>query len=197
MRDRKIRLLTYPARQTNHLTGEVDSSSSDLRGQILVHLHVQGAQLDQVLAKSVGHVVRLTGLAEAAQEVQHGGVGQVEVERVENFSFLLEDFITSVGIVGNEHVVVDLRRVDLLVLGGNKHRSNTNQLELAASNLTDAEVVIQNVAGQEKGFREQIELQVNFSEPINQDTAHLLVDVNLVGHKAGQNGVTHLNPDEN
>ena len=113
------RIATYPARESDHPAREVDRGSSDLRGHVFVHLDIQCAQLNQVLAQRVSHVVGLTSLAKTAQEVKHGGVGKIEVEGVKNLSLLLQNFVPGVGVVSNKNVIVDFGRVDLFVLGGN------------------------------------------------------------------------------
>ena len=49
------------------------------------------------------------------------------------------------------------------------------------------EEAIDEVVGEEERLRHELELQVHFDEPIDQDGAHLVVDVRLDAHVVGRN----------
>ena len=75
------------------------------------------------------HAARLAG---APQEVERQRSAEVELEDAEDVHLHLEDLPLGVGAVRDVDEVLDLGRVDLLVLGGHQHRGHAHQLQLGS-----------------------------------------------------------------
>lgn len=77
---------------------------------------------------------------------------------------------------------LDLWGVDLLVLGGDEHGSASDELKLVALNRAQRQEAINNIDREEKSLLVKLELEVNLNEPVDEDLAHLGVDVGLHAH---------------
>ena len=86
---------------------------------------------------------------------------------------------TSVCIIANVDKLVDAWRVDFLVFGGDQKAAYTKKLQVGASDCFTFQVTIDEVNGQEKSFGNKLELHVDFDQPVDQNGAHLFVDMRL------------------
>jgi len=87
--------------------------------------------------------------------------------------------------------VLDRRRVDLLILSGNQQASDSQQVVLLLSNLVVRQVPIHEVDCDVQGFRPESVLLVNFEEPVNNLSSHVLCEalvlaLHVVGEGHGQ-----------
>jgi len=183
-REKKARE-TYPGPTVQHHPGHVHGSGSDMTLQILQESVVQKTDLHKVLGEGPRLEVVLVCLGNSPQEVHRIGVRQVVVQSREDEPFGTKNLFLSEAIVGDVAEVLNVRRENLLVLGGNEHRSHTDQLELIQHDDLVCQKPIDNVDGQEEGLREETEASVNLDEPIHKDTAHLPLEVDLVVHVVG------------
>eukprot|EP00964_Phaeocystis_antarctica_P158180 scaffold128693_cov68-Phaeocystis_antarctica.AAC.18 len=71
---------------------------------------------------------------------------------------------------------------DLLVLGGHEDGGDADKLQLAAHDLLLLEEAVDQVDRQVQRLRHQLEMQVHLDQPVDQDRAHLDVDVGLLAH---------------
>ena len=167
-----------------------------MRGQVLEHLVVLQGELDEVVGEQIGLGARVGmhagDLDEAFEEEERVRRGQLKVELREHVALHLQDLLARVRLVGDVHEVAALGRVDLLVLGRDEHRRDADQLQVAALDLLLLEVAIDQVDGQVQGLRHQLELQVHLDEPVDEDRAHLLVDVLLLCDVGGRSEVDRL-----
>jgi hypothetical protein len=96
--------------------------------------------------------------------------------------------LTCVGTVTDIDKIAQLRRVDLFVLGCDEQAGNPNQLKFRPGDLRTLEVTINEIDRQVERLRDELELQVDFHQPVDQDRTHLLVDVRLRLHVHGSDG---------
>lgn len=146
---------------------------------------IHQADLHQVLSNRTGLNVILVGLRDPAQEVHGVGIAQVVLECLQSVSFSTEDFVDSEAIISNMNEIADVRRQDLLVLGGDEHGSDTNQLKLVQGDNLYRQEAIDNVDGKEESLGQQPEPSVNLNQPVDEDASHLPLEVFLVLHIVG------------
>jgi len=163
---------------------EVDRGRGKARRSVLHHLELMKGQLNEHVGDAPlrGLDFHLSRSEVAVEEDTRGGDGHVELELVQDQDFHLHDLIAVVGVVGDVLEIAQFRRVDLLVLGSDEHGGDAHELELLARDDLLGQVAVDQVDGQVEDVRGQLELVVNLDEPVNEDGAHLLVDVGLDGH---------------
>ena len=93
--------------------------------------------------------------------------------------------LTIVRTIANVHQVAKFRRIDLFVLGGDQEARHSDQLQLGPGNFHAFEAPVNEVDGQVQCLRDELEFQVDFDQPIDEDGAHPLVDVRLSFHVQG------------
>ena len=147
-------------------------------------------QFDEVASHHVGLLVVVEELGVSLEEQVGTGEGDVEPELLEHLAFHLQDLLLGVGFVGHIDEISEIRWVDLLVLARGEKRGNADQLELLPADLGFFEIAIDEVNGQEEGLVDELELQVDVDEPVDENGAHFLIDVCLLGHVAGLGEVT-------
>jgi hypothetical protein len=87
----------------------------------------------------------------------------------------------------------DLRRVNLLELGGDEHARDAHQLQLWARARVLGQAAVDEVDGEEERLRVQLVLLRHLHQPVHQDAAHGGVDVALHRrHVRGVRPVPHL-----
>jgi len=74
---------------------------------------------------------------------------------------------------------VQLRELNFGQFASNHQGGDAHELELLPGNLGAFNYAVQNADGGEEGFRLQVELQVHFDQPVDQDWTHFLVQVLL------------------
>lgn len=72
-----------------------------------------------------------------------------------------------------------LRRPHLLVLGGDEHGRDADELQLPAQHGLQREVPVDDVHGEVEGLRHQLEFVVHIDDPVCQDGPHLGIDLHL------------------
>lgn len=121
-------------------------------------------------------------LAEALKEPVGRCSLDVEIKYTQHPMFLLQNLLLSVSVISDVYKVFHNRRIDLLILAGNKHGGYTHQLQLLSVDLFFLQVSIDKINSQVEALRYKLELQVNLYEPIDQNGAHAFINVNLVPH---------------
>lgn len=145
-------------------------------------LDVEQAQLAEVLGSHLGLGVEFEHFDLAVDELEHGRHREVELERVEHAHFHVEDFLGGLGLVRDLHEVTHLRRLDFLLLAGDEHAGHAHQLQLRAVHVGNGQVAVDGGNCEVKSFGQQLELEVDFNQPVNQNPTHLFVDVGLGFH---------------
>ena len=154
--------------------------------RVLEHAVVGKGALHDEAREELELLIRVGGLEEAGHELVGGGNREVEAQGVEHLLLHLEDLLAGVRLVGDVDKVTNLWRPDLLVLGSEQHRRDTNQLEVLPRDRLLREEAIDEVVREEKGLRHQFELEMHLDEPVDEDSAHLVVDVRLDEHVVGR-----------
>ena len=110
-------------------TGKVHGGSSDMARRVLEEAVVEAADLKKILAESAGLDVVVVGLGDTTKEVHGVGVGEVVVQGAKDEALGLEDLGLGEAIIGDVLEVLNVGREDFLVLGGDEHGSDTDELE--------------------------------------------------------------------
>ena len=118
-------------------------------------------------------------LAEALEEDVRVRRRQLEVELREHGALGREDLLARVRLVRDVHKVAALGRVDLLVLRRDEHRRDPDELQLVPLHRLLLEVAVDQVDGEVHRLGAQLELVVHLDQPVDEDRAHLVVDVKL------------------
>ena len=147
-----------PRGALGELEGNVGCGSAQLRGAVLEHVVVDEGELKKVGGEEQELGVSLGSLAEALEEGALGRDGEAELELGKDELLHLEDLLTGVSIVADVDIVAHFGRVDLLVLGGNHERGDSNELEALAGNLLDGQEAVENVDSEEKSLVAELEL---------------------------------------
>ena len=156
------------------------------RGQratrILQHVVIRQRALDGVRGVQLKLAVAPGGFEETVHELVRRGHGQVEPERVQHLLFHLQDLLARVRAIADVNKVAHLRRPDLFILARHQHRGDADELQVFARHGFQLEESIDQVCGQEQRLRHEFKLQVHLDEPIDENGAHLAVDVALNEH---------------
>ena len=181
-----------PGASAEGLAGKEDRGGRDLGVGVPHHVVLGERDLDSIHAEHVeallggdtdaGRVPAGAGLDEAGQEVVGGRGGDLELQPVEDRLLHGEDLVLGVGAVADEDEVADLGGPDLLVLGGDEHGGDPDELEVLPGDPVHVKVPVDDLDRQEEGLGHQTELEVHLHEPVDQDGAHLVVDVGLLVH---------------
>ena len=78
--------------------------------------------------------------------------------------------------------------VDFFKFAGNEESRNSDELELSSEDTFLLEIPIDKVDGDEEGFWEEFEFQVDVDEPVDQDSSHFFIDISLDGFKVSSLG---------
>lgn len=85
-----------------------------------------------------------------------------------------------------------LRRVDFLVLAGDQHGCDSQQLQLVPLHLVLDDERVDYELSQEQSFVPQVESQMHVHQPIHQNSPHFLVYLDLVSHYVPQHYILFL-----
>lgn len=173
---------TYPFRSFEHRPCQVETRRGDVRRRIRQEAVVYESNLHEVLGKGTCLDVVVVGLGATAQKVERIGVVESKVQDLEDITFRLEDFLVRVSTVGHVDEVLDRRSHDFFVLGSDEHGRQADELELLERDDPEREEAINDVDGKEKRLGKEAELVVDLDEPVNENAAHLPLQVLLVVH---------------
>mmetsp|Transcript_135473 Transcript_135473/g.289740 ORF Transcript_135473/g.289740 Transcript_135473/m.289740 type:complete len:232 (+) Transcript_135473:371-1066(+) len=146
------------------------------------HREVQKRQLQQILRDLPVQAIALIGALEPIQEVRGGWHNDVETQGRQHRALHEQDVIPRVSVISDVDEVVHLRRVDLLELRSNEHRGHTHELKALPHHRHLREIAVDEVDREEEGLGPQLVLHVNLHKPIDEDRAHLRIDVLLLIH---------------
>lgn len=152
---------------------------------------IQKRDLGQELAQRPRLDVVVIGLAYLPHPaVWRAVLGNLEVKGLENYSLPLQDFFTGVHVLSQEDELLNSRGKNLLVLGGDKDGSNTNELKLGEGHDALCEEAVNDVNGDPDCLGQHVVAEVDLEEPVDQRLAHfpgkvvLSIHVVGVGHEA-------------
>eukprot|EP00047_Mylnosiga_fluctuans_P020829 m.96821 g.96821 ORF g.96821 m.96821 type:complete len:362 (+) comp8646_c0_seq2:120-1205(+) len=166
-------------RRIADLARDPDRCGGGLGGLEADHVVRHHLDLHEVLGQRVHLRVCVARAREAAQKVQGQRRAEVEVELAQHQGLHLEDFRLGVRIVGNVDKVADLGRVHLLVLRGDEHGRDADELQLVALDGVDGKEAVDEVNRHEERLLQQLEAHVDLGQPVDQDGPHLLADAGL------------------
>lgn len=96
---------------------------------------IDSGQLQKVFGHQVLRIVRfgvMGGLGVTAQELQRNRTTHLEAKRLQDLHLHVEYLAFGVRVVGDVHKLLQLGRIHLLDLGGQKECGHTDQLQLLA-----------------------------------------------------------------
>mmetsp|Transcript_58592 Transcript_58592/g.168225 ORF Transcript_58592/g.168225 Transcript_58592/m.168225 type:complete len:518 (+) Transcript_58592:181-1734(+) len=163
----------------SELVGEKNSCRHEERGRVAKALDVHHAELQHVLGEGPLRGVAVVRACEPAQKVPRCGRHDLEVKRREDGALHASDRVLGVGVVGDVGELRGLGDVDLLELRCDQHARHANELQPAARDQSQGEVAVDQILGQEESLGSELVPHVHLHQPIEQDTAHPLVEVCL------------------
>jgi hypothetical protein len=101
-----------------------------------------------------------------------GRDGDLEDQLGQNVVFHVEHLLAGKAAVGDIDAVTHLRRVDLLILGGDEESRDSNELEPGAFNIDKAEIAVENVDAKVQCLGDEAKFHVDFDEPVNKNGSH-------------------------
>lgn len=116
-------------------------------------------------------------------ELVAGSEHQVKLQGAEDLPLGMDNLISSVGVVTNQYELLQIRRINLLVLAGEEQGGDPHQLELASLALEVLQKPIDDVNREEKSLRNHLELIVHVNYPVDQNGPHFVVYVLLHQHE--------------
>ncbi len=105
--------------------------------------------------------------------MERKGLAEHKVQLLENADLHGSDLGLGVRVVGHVDEIIDSGHVHLLVLGGNEHGSDANQLQLHLGHVHSHQVGVDDLHAQVHGLLQQMELEVDLDEPVDEHRAHL------------------------
>ena len=111
-----------------------------------------------------------------------GGDRHLVLERLDHLLLHAEDLLLRVGLVRDVDQVLELRRVDLLVLAREEQRRHADELQVRPLDGRPEQVAVDEVHREVQRLGHELELEVHLDQPVDEDRAHLLVDVRLLPH---------------
>ena len=92
---------------------------------------------------------------------------EVKFQQTKKLGFLLQNLLSSIGVIGDMSEVVDLRWMNIFVFTGNQHSCHSQQLVILTSDLDSFRITINKVDGDIKSLRHKFELKMNLNQPCN------------------------------
>mmetsp|Transcript_17104 Transcript_17104/g.46264 ORF Transcript_17104/g.46264 Transcript_17104/m.46264 type:complete len:310 (+) Transcript_17104:562-1491(+) len=165
---------------------KVEARCRDHGRQVSEEIVVQQCELAQKLREHIGGVIRPcdggSNFEKALEEDLWGCYGEDEVQLIENPCLHPQDLIAGVGVVRDVHELVHGRWMDLLVLRGDEHTGDADELQLSAVHGTGLQEAVDVVHGEVECLRHKPVLLSDLHEPIDEDATHGGVDVLLTVH---------------
>ena len=91
----------------------------------------------------------------------------VEIEDCEHVDLHLDNLLLVVCFVTHVDVILDQWWPDLLVLAGDEHGRNTNELEVLLANYDFFEIPIDHIDAEKQALSFEIELQMDLNDPVD------------------------------
>jgi hypothetical protein len=167
---------THPV-STEHPTSEVHPNSGDHTRFSPKESVVEQRNLHEELAQRPRLKVVIVGLGDPPHpRVRAAVTRDVELEALEDNPLATKDLVATVSALGHVNEFLDGGSHDLLVLGGDEHGGDTDELELDKRDDAVREETVDEVDGDPEGFGEHVVTHVDLEEPIDERRSHGPVD---------------------
>ena len=134
---------------------------------------VEQGDLDEELAERARLNVVVVRARDAAHPRVRGAVVRnLEVESLKNDTLALEDLLARVAVLGHVDELLDARGHDLLVLGGDEHGRDADELELDQADDAPAEEAVDDVDGDPERLGQHVVAHVDLEQPVDEGGAH-------------------------
>mmetsp|Transcript_74653 Transcript_74653/g.218707 ORF Transcript_74653/g.218707 Transcript_74653/m.218707 type:complete len:264 (-) Transcript_74653:573-1364(-) len=167
---------------SQELVAEEDGGGRQVRRIVLHHLVVDQRELQKVVRQVAVRIGAAVHDLVPLEEVHRCRQADLEVERREHRDLHLDDLVLAVRLVRDVDEVVDLRRILLLKLGSDEEGGDADKLKVPPRGGSLLQVAVDDADAQEEGQGAQLVLLVDVNKPVNEDGAHLRVDVRLLVH---------------
>lgn len=157
---------------------------------------VKHGNFNHILGKMMSHLISLSNLHESLEEAVGRYKVNVEVKLSEHTQFHVDDLFFVIGIITHMNIVFNKGWPYLLILASDEHSGHSNQLEVLLGHHDLFQVPVNHVYGQEQALGLQLELEVHFNDPVDQDASHSLCDLRLVFHVLVLRLVHHFSSHE-
>merc|ERR1719336_1116170 len=171
-----------PGPTANDRVAEKQAGTDKHRRPISEKAQVEQRKLQSVLGERTVHAVAAVCLVHVVDEVGGRGDSDLEVQGIEYNRLQVEDLPLGIRVVSDVRELVRFGWVNLLELGRDVQGDHAQQLELLPRNWLDRQVAVDDVHGEEERFPPQVVLHVHLHQPIDQDGAHLVIDIGLAVH---------------
>jgi hypothetical protein len=158
---------------------EIQRSVGELRREEVEVLVVEDGVFEVEESSMTELIVSFDDVEEASEEHVASGDSQLELESSEDGAFHLHDFVAVVSVCSDGDTLSNCGSPHFFVLGSDPDSSDTDELELSASNSADGEIAVDDLDGEEVSFGVELELETDINEPVDEDGAHLFVDFGL------------------
>mmetsp|Transcript_62513 Transcript_62513/g.163811 ORF Transcript_62513/g.163811 Transcript_62513/m.163811 type:complete len:269 (-) Transcript_62513:366-1172(-) len=178
------------------LVGEQNRSSRHTRWLVAKHAYLEQTQLKEVTHKLQLESIATVELLKVAEEVVASRPHDLKAQCGQEGALNPHDLGLAVGVVCDVDEVVHLRRVHLLELGCNEQGNNADELQFASRHRLPRKVPVDEAHRQEEGLKLHLVVSMHFNQPIDKDSAHPVVEINLGLHVLGVRHVCELIAEE-
>mmetsp|Transcript_11863 Transcript_11863/g.21740 ORF Transcript_11863/g.21740 Transcript_11863/m.21740 type:complete len:208 (-) Transcript_11863:161-784(-) len=123
--------------------------------------------------------IGIHNLQSSFQEHVNRWAGDVVVQGRKHQTFHTKDVVTCICVCGNVDEILHFWWINLFILCCQQHSNNTDKLELLPADHFLIQKSVDNFHGQEKGFRQELELEVHINQPVDKDCSHFFINVSL------------------
>ena len=165
-----------------YLLGQIKTTHGQIRWFDMDAAVVQESNLNHILSQVSSLFVHFGYSNESFQKCCERDEINVEVEDGEHTLLHLDYLLLVISIVTYMDVIFDQWWPYLFVLASNEHGRDTNELEVFLGYLYFFQVSVYQIDGQKQTFNFQLELEMHFNDPIDQNAPHPFCYMVLVIH---------------
>ena len=182
----QLRLETLPGGLLSAEHGDSEGTYRDMGGLEPKELDFNQGQIEEVTSvKEDAGLVDIYSMAVVLQECLRWRTVDVELDRLQDLALHLQNLLRVIEPVRELDEVVHHGRVNLLELTGDPERCDTEQLELAQSDVFFTQVPINDVNSDKERFGAHFAFNLKVDQPIYKSFPVLGVDMGLTAHIVG------------
>lgn len=163
------------------LLADVDCGAGEQVRPPSIHGKFDQAEFQSVLRHHECSIRALSNLSIPLKQSVSRHESYVKLKLLQYFSLFFDYLFSPVGVICDVHEVVDIRRIDLLVLGRYQHACHSDQLVVLSLYQALRAESVDQVYAYEQRFWQQFVFEVDVDEPIYQCPPHFRIDFLLQG----------------
>mmetsp|Transcript_78391 Transcript_78391/g.254667 ORF Transcript_78391/g.254667 Transcript_78391/m.254667 type:complete len:269 (+) Transcript_78391:68-874(+) len=164
------------------LVGEQNRSGRHTRWLVAKHAYLEQTQLKEVTHKLQLESIATVELLKVAEEVVASRPHDLKAQCGQEGALNPHDLGLAVGIVGDVDEVIHLGWVHLFELGCNEQSDNADELQFGSRHGFPRKVAVDEARRQEEGLDVHLVVCVHLDQPIDEDRAHLGIELTLCLH---------------